>query len=352
MAVSTRDQEVLDALRVVRDPDLHRDIVALGFVQNLVVEPSGAVAFSINLTTPACPVKDDLRDQARMAVANLPWVTEVQVKMTASTAVARGQGSSTPLIPRVKNVVAVASGKGGVGKSTTSVNLAVALSQTGARVGLLDADIYGPNVPLMMGIKEKPEVTGNNGSIEPVVRYGIKLVSIGFFLDESKPVIWGGLDYLVVDLPPGTGDAPLSLSQLIPLSGVVIVTTPQDVALQDVAKGMAMFKQLEVPIIGVIENMSYFICPNCNEKHELFGRGGGERIARTFGVPFLGQIPLQPNVRLGGDEGQPVVIADPESPAAKALAFVAGEVARQVSVLAFQARGNFVPLGGLTIRKT
>ena len=258
---------------------------------------------------------------------------------------------STPLIPRVKNVVAVASGKGGVGKSTTSVNLAVALSQTGAKVGLLDADIYGPNVPLMMGLKEKPEVKGGNGAIEPVMRFGIKLVSIGFFLDENKPVIWrgpmvhgaiqqflkdfdwGDLDYLVVDLPPGTGDAPLSLSQLIPLSGVVIVTTPQDVALQDVAKGMAMFKQLEVPIIGVIENMSYFICPNCSEKHELFGRGGGERIAKTFNVPFLGQIPLQMNVRTGGDEGKPVVMADPESPAAKALSFVAGEVSIATSAL-------------------
>ena len=370
MAVISRDQEVLDALRVVNDPDLHRDIVSLGFVQNLQINPQGGVAFDINLTTPACPVKDDLRDQARMAVARLPWVTEVQVKLTATTAVARGQGSATPLIPGVKNVIAVASGKGGVGKSTTSVNLAVALSQTGARVGLMDADIYGPNVPLMMGIKEKPDVTGSQGAIEPVVRYGIKLVSIGFFLDESKPVIWrgpmvhgaiqqflrdfqwGNLDYLVIDLPPGTGDAPLSLSQLIPLSGVVIVTTPQDVALQDVAKGMAMFKQLEVPVIGVIENMSYVMCPNCNEKHELFGRGGGERIAKQFGVPFLGQIPLQPNVRLGGDEGQPVVLADPESPAAKALMSVAGEVARHVSVLAFQARGNFTPLQGLTIRKT
>ncbi|MBV9895572.1 MAG: Mrp/NBP35 family ATP-binding protein [Chloroflexi bacterium] len=370
MAVSTRDQEVLDALRVVRDPDLHRDIVSLGFVQNLQIDPRGTVAFDINLTTPACPVRDDLRDQARTVVSRLPWVTEVQVKMTASTAVARGQGSATPLIPRVKNVIAVASGKGGVGKSTTSVNLAVALSQSGAKVGLLDADIYGPNVPLMMGIKEKPDVTGTQGSIEPIVRFGIKLVSIGFFLDESKPVIWrgpmvhgaiqqflrdfdwGDLDYLVIDLPPGTGDAPLSLSQLIPLSGVVIVTTPQDVALQDVAKGMAMFKQLEVPVIGVIENMSYFVCPNCSEKHELFGRGGGERIAKSFDVPFLGQIPLQPNVRLGGDQGQPVVIADPDSPAAKALNSVAGEVARHVSVLAFQARGNFVPLQGLTIRKT
>jgi ATP-binding protein involved in chromosome partitioning len=370
MAVTSRDQEVLDALRVVHDPDLHRDIVSLGFVQNLQIDPRGGVAFDINLTTPACPVKDDLRDQAHAVVARLPWVTEVSVKMTANTAVARGQGQTTPLVPGVKNVIAVASGKGGVGKSTTSVNLAVALSQSGARVGLLDADIYGPNVPLMMGIKEKPEINGTQGAIEPVVRYGIKLVSIGFFLDESKPVIWRGpmvhgaiqqflrdfdwgtLDYLVIDLPPGTGDAPLSLSQLIPLSGVVIVTTPQDVALQDVAKGMAMFKQLEVPVIGVIENMSYFICPNCNEKHELFGRGGGERIAQSFGVPFLGQIPLQPNVRLGGDEGQPVVISDPDSPAAKALASVAGEVARHVSVLAFQSRGNFVPLQGLTVRKT
>src|ERR671934_106492 len=354
MAVTTREQEVLDALRVVRDPDLHRDIVSLGFVQNLRIEPSGAVAFDVNLTTPACPVKDQLKAQVRMAVANLPWVTDVQVNMTAKTAVARGQGqATTPLIPQVKNVVAVASGKGGVGKSTTSVNLALALSQSSARVGLLDADMYGPNVPLMMGLKDKPDVRGQDGRIEPILRYGIKLVSIGFFLDERKPVIWRGpmvhgaiqqflrdfdwgeLDYLVVDLPPGTGDAPLSLSQLIPLSGVVIVTTPQDVALQDVAKGMAMFHQLEVPVIGVIENMSYFICPNCDTKHELFGRGGGQRIADTFGVPFLGQVPLQPNVRLGGDEGQPVVLADPDSPAAEGFANVAGAVAREGSVLAF-----------------
>jgi ATP-binding protein involved in chromosome partitioning len=369
MVVSTREQEVLDALRVVQDPDLHRDIVSLGFIQHLDIADPGAVKFNINLTTPACPVKDELRDQARMAVSRLPWVTEVQVTMTANTAAARGQGQTTPLIPRVKNVVAVASGKGGVGKSTTSVNLAIALSQTGASVGLMDADIYGPNVPLMMGLKDRPQVQGEEGRIQPVLRYGIKLVSIGFFLDESKPVIWRGpmvhgalqqflrdfewgeLDYLVVDLPPGTGDAPLSLAQLIPLSGVVIVTTPQDVALQDVSKGMAMFRQLEVPVIGVIENMSYFVCPNCSEKHELFGRGGGERIAQTFQVPFLGQVPLQPNVRIGGDEGQPVVMTDPDSAAAHAFTNVAGAVARQVSVLAFQQRGNFVPLQGLTIKK-
>jgi len=370
MAVTTRDQEILDALRVVQDPDLHRDIVSLGFIENLTTNQQGKVSFNINLTTPACPVKDQLQAQARQVVANLPWVTDVTVTMTASTAAARGQGQQTPLIPRVKNVIAIASGKGGVGKSTTSVNVAVALSQTGARVGLMDADIYGPNVPLMMGLKEKPHVHGEEGRIQPVIRYGIKLVSIGFFLDERKPVIWrgpmvhgainqflrdfdwGDLDYLVVDLPPGTGDAPLSLSQLIPLSGVVIVTTPQDVALQDVAKGMAMFKQLEVPVIGVIENMSYFVCPHCNERHELFGRGGGEKIAQAFDVPFLGQVPLQPNVRTGGDEGQPVVLADPDSAAAKAFSSVAGAVARQVSVLAYQARGNFTPLGALTIRKT
>lgn len=369
MAIATREQEVLDALRVVQDPDLHRDIVSLGFVQNVKIE-GGNVAFDVNLTTPACPVKDELRNQARLAVARLPWVTDVNVTMTARTVAARGSGGNAgPLIPKVKNVIAVASGKGGVGKSTTSVNLAVALSQTGARVGLMDADIYGPNLPLMMGLREKPEVTGENGAIQPVMRFGIKLVSIGFFLDESKPVIWRGpmvhgalqqflrdfdwgeLDYLVVDLPPGTGDAPLSLAQLIPLSGAVIVTTPQDVALQDVSKGMAMFKQLEVPIVGVVENMSYFVCTNCNEKHEIFGQGGGERIARTFGVPFLGQVPLQPNVRSGGDEGLPVVMADPDSAAAQAFQGVAGAVARQVSVLAFQARGNFVPLAGLTIKK-
>src|SRR5919204_6516779 len=194
MAVATREQEVLDALRVVRDPDLHRDIVSLGFVQNLKIEPSGEVASDINRTTPACPVKDDLKNQARMAVANLPWVTDVRIKMTASTAVARGQGGAdqAPLIPRVKNVVAVASGKGGVGKSTTSVNLALALSQTGARVGLLDADIYGPNVPLMMGLKDKPQVHGSDEGIEPIRRYGIKLISIGFFIDEQNPVIWRG----------------------------------------------------------------------------------------------------------------------------------------------------------------
>ena len=250
MSSSNREQEVLEALRAVRDPDLHRDIVSLGFVQNLKID-GGEVSFEISLTTPACPVKDQMKEQARAAVARLPWVSKIDVQMTARTISSRGQ-ASTPLLPKVKNVFAVASGKGGVGKSTTSVNVALALAETGAKVGLLDADVYGPNIPLMMGVRGRPAIHGTEGHIEPLERYGIKLMSIGFFIDEDNPVIWRGpmihgalqqflrdvewgeLDYLVVDMPPGTGDAQLSLSQLVPLSGAVMVTTPQDVALQDV----------------------------------------------------------------------------------------------------------------------
>src|SRR5205823_2433325 len=264
MSLDARREEVLRELRTVQDPDLHRDLVSLGMIKDLKIE-GDRVAFSIVLTTPACPVRDNMKQWCEDAVRRLPWVKQVAVDMQATTATGRGAGSNEQLIPHVKNVIAVASGKGGVGKSTTSVNVALALAESGARVGLLDADIYGPNIPLMMGIKEKPELRGEGGRIEPLVRYGLKLMSIGFFLDESNPVIWRGpmvhgaiqqflrdvdwgeLDYLVVDLPPGTGDAPLSLAQLVPMSGAVIVTTPQDVALQDVTKGMAMFRKLEVP---------------------------------------------------------------------------------------------------------
>jgi ATP-binding protein involved in chromosome partitioning len=350
MAVTTQEQEVLDALRVVQDPDLHRDIVSLGFVQNLKIE-GGAVSFDVNLTTPACPVKDQLKNQARMAVARLPWVTDVNVTMTARTVAARGQGgSTTPLIPRVKNVIAVASGKGGVGKSTTSVNLAMALSHTGAKVGLLDADIYGPNVPLMMGLKEKPEVTGTEGHINPVLRFGIKLMSIGFFLDERKPVIWRGpmvhgaiqqflrdvdwgeLDYLVIDLPPGTGDAQLTLSQRIPISGAVIVTTPQEVALADAVKGLKMFQEVKTSILGIVENMSGFVCPGCGERHDIFGTGGGARTAAQHEVPLLGEIPIEPAVREGGDTGRPVVVAAPDSAPAQAFRHLAARVATRLGV--------------------
>jgi len=366
MSLDIRREEVLRELRTVQDPDLHRDLVSLGMIQNLAIE-SERVSFSIVLTTPACPVRDNMKQWCEEAVRRLPWVQQVAVDMQASTT--GRSGGNEQLIPHVKNVIAVASGKGGVGKSTTSVNVALALADTGAKVGLLDGDIYGPNIPLMMGLKEQPQLQQDGGKILPYRSYGIRLMSIGFFLDESKPVIWrgpmvhgaiqqflrdvewGDLDYLVVDLPPGTGDAPLSLSQLIPLSGVVIVTTPQDVALQDVAKGMSMFQRLEVPVLGVVENMSYFICPGCQERHEIFGKGGGERIAAQFGVPFLGKVPLQPQIRQGGDEGRPIVVTHPDSPEAAAFRDVAGAIARQVSILAYAGQGAFVPAMNLTLKK-
>ncbi len=367
MAMDTRRQEVLRELGTVQDPDLHRDLVSLGMIQDVKIE-GDRVSFAVVLTTPACPVKDKMKQWTQDAVSRLPWVREVAVDMQAKTVSSRA-GSNEQLIPRVKNVIAVASGKGGVGKSTTSVNVALALAETGARVGLLDGDIYGPNIPLMMGLTRKPELHAEAGKIVPTRSYGIRLMSIGFFTDEDNPVIWRGpmvhgaiqqflrdvdwgeLDYLVIDLPPGTGDAPLSLSQLIPLSGVVIVTTPQDVALQDVAKGMAMFQRLEVPVLGVVENMSYFICPTCSDRHEIFGKGGGERIARQFGVPFLGKVPLQPMVRVGGDTGRPVVITDPESVESQAFHAVAGAIAQQVSILAYAGQGSFIPAATLTLKK-
>jgi len=367
MSVDTKREEVLRELGTVQDPDLHRDLVSLGMIQELKIE-GDRVDFAVVLTTPACPVKDSMKQWSEDAVRRLPWVKQVSIDMRAQTTSGR-TGAGEQLIPRVKNAIAVASGKGGVGKSTTSVNVALALAESGAKVGLMDADIYGPNVPLMMGIKNKPQLYSEGGKIVPARSYGIKLISIGFFTDDDNPVIWRGpmvhgaiqqflrdidwgeLDYLVIDLPPGTGDAPLSLSQLIPLSGVVIVTTPQDVALQDVGKGMAMFQRLEVPVIGVIENMSYFVCSNCDARHEIFGNGGGERIARHFGVPFLGKVPLQQKVREGGDEGRPVVITDPTSIESEAFRAVAGAIAQQVSILAYASQGAFIPAATLTLKK-
>ena len=360
-----REQEVLDRLRTVQEPDLGKDFVTLGMIRDVVID-GGRVSFTLVLTTPAHPAREEYRDACRAAVAELPWVEDVRVDLAAETVSAMGL-ERRELVPNVKNVIAVASGKGGVGKSTTSVNLALALAESGAKVGLLDADLYGPNIPLMMGLKEKPQVHGSDEGIEPIRRYGIKLISIGFFIDEQNPVIWRGpiahgaiqqflkdvnwgeLDYLVVDLPPGTGDIPLSLAQLVPMSGVVVVTTPQDVALQDVAKGIGMFRKLEVPIVGVIENMSYFVCPGCSSQHQIFGVGGGERIARHFGLPFLGRLPLQPAIREGGDQGRPFVLAYPRSPEAEAYRELAGEVARQVALLAYQKGPGegFVPLEGL-----
>ncbi|MEA2642634.1 MAG: ATP-binding protein involved in chromosome partitioning [Chloroflexota bacterium] len=365
MAVTA--EQVLDALKVVQDPDLHRDIVSLGFIQNLKIDDN-RVAFDVVLTTPACPAKDALHDQARSVVLALPGVSDVNVKMSSNVASSRKEAPAA-LIPKVRNVVAVASGKGGVGKSTVSTNLALALAQSGASVGLVDADIYGPNIPLMMGLREKPQLYGNEeNKIVPVVRFGIKLMSIGFFIsDDDSPVIWRGpmvhgainqflrdvewgeLDYLVVDLPPGTGDAPLSLAQLVPVAGVVIVTTPQDVALQDVVKGVAMFDKLGVPIVGVIENMSFFACPHCGEVTEIFGHGGGEHVSKKYGIPLLGRIPLDVRIRAGGDEGTPVVISAADSALAKAFHEAAEQTAARISILALETEeeekhANAVPL--------
>lgn len=351
----TREQ-ILDALRAVMDPDLRRDIVGLGFVKDVRV-CDGHVAFKIELTTPACPVKEMLRDQAQGVVAALPGVQRVEVEMTAQV---RAEQRVGPLIPGVKHVIAVASGKGGVGKSTVACNLAVALAQTGASVGLLDADIYGPSIPLMMGAEGQPGLEGEQ-TILPVERYGVKLMSIGFFLEEGKAVVWRGpmigkalqqflsdvkwgpLDYLVVDLPPGTGDAPMSLAQLIPLTGVVVVMTPQDVAQQIANKSIAMFRMLEestarsIPILGVVENMSGFVCPRCGEETPLFREGGGERAASRLGVPFLGAIPLDPTICVSGDEGVPALLKDPESRQADAFRRIAGQIAARVSTLTFSA---------------
>ncbi len=350
------ESQILEALKVVQDPDLHRDIVSLGFVKDVKV-CGGNVAFKVELTTPACPVKDLLRDQAHAVVAALPDVDHVEVEMTAQV---RGSQQAGPLIPGVKNVIAVASGKGGVGKSTVATNLAVSLAQYGSSVGLMDADVYGPTIPLLMGADAQPELQGDK--IVPIERFGVKIMSMGFFLEEGKAVVWRGpmigkflnqiladvlwedLDYLVVDLPPGTGDAAMSLAQLIPLTGVVIVMTPQDVAQHIANKAIDMFRQLEaaggshVPILGVVENMSGFICPNCGVESALFRKGGGEKAAERLGVPFLGAIPLDPTITVSGDSGIPAVVMDPDSKQAEAFRNMAGQVAARVSTLAVTSK--------------
>jgi ATP-binding protein involved in chromosome partitioning len=342
------DAEVLDVLRTVEDPDLHRDIVSLGFVKDLKVE-GGRVSFKVELTTPACPVKDKLKTECEEKVRALPGVEEVAVEMTAS--VRRANPAGGPVLADVKNIIAVASGKGGVGKSTTAINLAMALRQTGASVGLLDADVYGPSMQLMLGIRERPRVTEDRNLV-PVDAQGLKVLSMALLQDPSKPVIWrgpmvhgllqqflrdvawGNLDYLVLDLPPGTGDAQLSISQMASISGAVIVTTPQEVSLIDARKGLQTFRQLKVPVLGIVENMSYFLCPECGHRTEIFSHGGARKTAAELGVPFLGEIPLDPRVVMGGDQGKPIVVLDPESPAARAYVEFAGRVAAQLSIAA------------------
>jgi ATP-binding protein involved in chromosome partitioning len=348
--VSVTQEQVLAALRGVQDPDLHKDIVSLGFVKEVKI-CGGAVDFTIELTTPACPVKDQMKAEAERLVQSLPGVEAARATMTADVRARGGFGRQS--VPGVRNIVAVGAGKGGVGKSTTSVNLAVALARKGARVGLMDADVYGPNIPQMLGITGQPDVTAEKKIIPPEA-HGVKVISMGMLVPPDQPVIWRGpmlhsavqqfmrdvawgeLDYLIVDLPPGTGDVSLSMAQSVPVAGAVVVTTPQGVSVSDVRKAVAMFRQLNIPILGVVENMSYFVCGHCSERTEIFGNGGGRRMSEEMKIPFLGEVPIDTRVRSGGDEGQPIVAAVPDAPAAQALSEVAGKVAAQISVQALR----------------
>ena len=347
---------VLDALRAIKDPDLHKDIVALGFVKQVRID-GGRVGVTIELTTPACPVKDAMRDQARAILTGL-GASHVDVEMTAQVRSAARPEAGRAAVEGVKNIIAVGAGKGGVGKTTVAVNLAVALAKRGSRVALLDGDMYGPNVPIMLGLRTQLETDGKK--IVPAERYGLQVISIGFMTQDDSPVIWRGpmlhgavtqffrdvrwndVDYLIVDMPPGTGDIALSLSQSVPVAGAVVVTTPQVVSLADTRRAIQMYRKLNIPVIGVIENMSHFECPKCGHESDLFGKGGGEQLAGDLSVPFLGRVPLYEPVRSGGDSGVPIVIGEPDSPAARALAGAADKAAAQVSIASF-SRGP-IPL--------
>ncbi|HLF92359.1 MAG TPA: P-loop NTPase [Planctomycetota bacterium] len=337
---------ILDALRNVMDPDLNRDIVSLGFIKDLK-QCDGVVSFAIELTTPACPVKEQLKQQAHRQVMSLPGVKQVDIKMTSQVRQTPNEVKDK-LLPRVKNIIPVASGKGGVGKSTVSANLAVALAGMGAKVGLLDADIYGPSIPGIMGAAT-PE---GGGTKVPPVHHGVKITSMGFFVKPGDVQIlrgpmlhkalefflgqidWGELDYLIVDLPPGTGDVHLSLCQMIPLTGAAVVSTPQDVALRIAEKAVLMFDKLKTPVLGLIENMSGYVCGHCGQREDIFGEGGARRYALERGLPFLGDVPLSIDVRKYSDTGTPIVIAAPQSAPAKAFMMVAQNLAAQVSILA------------------
>ena len=339
---------VLEALGKVKDPEIGKDLVSLGMIEDVKVE-GGKVSFTLNLTTPACPMKDEIRGSALAAVEALDGVSDVEITMGAKVPV--GQKKSAP--GNIKNVIAVASGKGGVGKSTVAVNLAVTLAQKGASVGLLDADIYGPNIPTMMGVERLGGASENK--ILPGEGHGVKVISIAFMVKPEQALIWRGpmlhsaikqfindvdwgeLDYLVIDLPPGTGDVQLSLSQTLELQGGVIVTMPQQVSLDDALRGINMFQELGIPIFGVVENMSYLETPD-GERMDIFGAGGGEKLAKMTGVPFIGSIPIDPQVRMGGDEGMPVVLTHPDSPVAKAMVEIAEKIAAQVSIQAVKGK--------------
>ncbi len=340
---------ILEALKAVKDPDLHKDIVALGFVQDIQIN-GGEVSFKVVLTTPACPVKDLLKQQCQEIISKMEGVKNVTVDMTSKMPANKGSAEQGNILPTVKNIIAVASGKGGVGKSTVATNLAVALGMLGAKVGLLDADIYGPSIPLMMGLHEKPK-SSDGKRMEVLENHGIQMMSIGFLMPQDQALVWRGpmiaqaitqlmrdvnwgeLDYLIVDMPPGTGDAQLTLSQVVHLVGAVIVTTPQDVALMDAQRGIGMFQKVNVPILGIIENMSYYICPKCDHRAEIFSYGGAKKASDKYEVPFLGEVPLDIETRIAGDEGKPIVIAKPDSHNAKAFMEIAKNLASLISII-------------------
>ncbi len=340
---------ILSALSHVMDPELGRDLVSLSMIRNVTVS-GGDVSLDLVLTTPACPGKSEMQEAVEKAVMTVPGVSSVDVRAGADGQAAKNPMEGRRPVEGVKNILAVASGKGGVGKSTVSANVAVALGKAGARVGILDADIYGPSIPTLLNLKNH-QLMGENGMILPATADGIKVLSIGFMLEEDSPVIWRGpmlmqalsqflhgtkwgeLDYLVIDLPPGTGDVPLSLVQMTPVAGAIVVTTPQDLALIDVKKAVRMFEKVGIPILGVIENMSYFLCPHCDGRSEIFGHGGAVETCRQMGLRFLGEVPLQATLREASDAGVPIVTKAPDSPAAVALTKAASEAAAALAVL-------------------
>lgn len=347
---SINEQIILAALSKVQDPELHKDLVTLKMVKDIKITGND-VSLSIILTTPACPLRTKIENDARAALQSIPGIGNVKINMGASVP-NDGHNRGMMDLP-VKNAIAVGSGKGGVGKSTVAVNLAVSLARTGAKVGLMDADIYGPNIPTMMGIASLPPSNGKK--ITPAEAYGVKVISVGFMVKPGQAMIWRGpmlhsairqflgevdwgeLDYLIIDLPPGTGDAQLSLAQSIPLSGGVIVTLPQGVSIEDASRAVAMFRAMNVPLLGVVENMSYLELPD-GTRMEVFGNGGGEKLAKSAGIPFLGSIPMHPEVRAGGDNGKPVAVADPDSKVGQALLNVSKAIAAQVSIAAFEPK--------------
>lgn len=355
MTTKITKEAVLAALAKVQEPELHKDLVTLNMIRDLEID-GDIVKFTIMLTTPACPLRSQIEAEAKAAVKTLSGVSSVELKMSSDVP---NDGRMRGLVnTTIKNAIAVGSGKGGVGKSTIAVNLAIALAQSGAKVGLMDADIYGPNIPTMMGIEKLPPPKGEK--ITPAKAYEVEVISMGLLVKPGQPLIWrgpmlnsairqflsdvewGDLDYLVVDLPPGTGDAALSLAQALPLSGAIIVTLPQLVSLEDASRGLTMFRQLEVPILGVIENMSYLDLPD-GTRMDIFGSGGGEQLAQGMQANFLGKVPIDQNVRIGGDSGKPILVSNPDSPVARSLREISGKVAAQISISALSG-GNELPI--------